>query len=84
MQSCSMADDKPLDIVENQLDIAIHIGELADSSYRALPIGKVTELFCATPQYIHQQGGSSFARRFIAISLDCNILAEHSRNHTNQ
>jgi len=50
-----MADDKPLDIVENKLDIAIHIGELADSSYRAIPLGKVTELFCATPQYINQQ-----------------------------
>lgn len=51
-----VADDKPLDLVENQLDVAIHIGELSDSSYRALPVGSLTEIFCATPFYINKQG----------------------------
>lgn len=54
-----IADDSTLDLVENQLDLAIHIGELADSSYRALPVGSVTELFCATPFYVNKQGDSS-------------------------
>jgi len=43
-------------LVENQLDIAIHIGELPDSGYRALPIGSLKELFCATPSYLNQHG----------------------------
>jgi len=51
-----IADDSTLDLVENQLDLAIHIGELTDSSYRALPVGAVTELFCATPFYLNKHG----------------------------
>lgn len=54
-----IADDTSLDLVENQLDLAIHIGELPDSSYRALPIGSLTELFCATPAYLNNNGDIS-------------------------
>ena len=46
--------DSSLDLVENNLDVAIHAGELPDSSYRALPIGKVTEIFCASPLYLNK------------------------------
>jgi DNA-binding transcriptional LysR family regulator len=46
--------DKTLDLVENNLDVAIHAGELANSSYRALPIGIITEIFCATPFYLNK------------------------------
>ncbi len=46
--------DSSLDLVENNLDVAIHAGELADSSYRALPIGTLTEIFCATPLYLNK------------------------------
>ena len=47
-----VADDATLDLVKYQLDVAIHVGELPDSSYRALPAGNLTEIFCATPNYI--------------------------------
>ena len=46
--------DTSLDLVENNLDVAIHAGELADSSYRALPVGTITEIFCATPLYLNR------------------------------
>jgi len=46
--------DSSLDLVENNLDVAIHAGELPDSSYRALPIGTLTEIFCATPLYLNK------------------------------
>jgi DNA-binding transcriptional LysR family regulator len=49
-----IVDDKPLDMIENNLDMAIHIGELPDSSNRALPVGMITEVFCATPLYLHR------------------------------
>ncbi|MGH1472111.1 MAG: LysR family transcriptional regulator [Cellvibrionaceae bacterium] len=54
-----IADDDTLDLVENQIDVAIHVGELPDSSYRALPIGSLTELFCATPFYVNKNGDIS-------------------------
>ncbi|MFQ3231981.1 MAG: DNA-binding transcriptional LysR family regulator [Reinekea sp.] len=49
-----VADDQALDLVTHNLDAAIHVGELADSSYRALPIGELNEWFCATPQYLNE------------------------------
>jgi DNA-binding transcriptional LysR family regulator len=42
------------ELVANKLDVAIHVGELPDSSYRALPVGKIVEVFCATPLYLNQ------------------------------
>jgi len=50
------ADDSPLDLVERQLDAAIHIGELPDSTNRALPVGNLTEIFCASPRYVSANG----------------------------
>ncbi len=49
-----IADDTTLDLVKHQLDVAIHVGKLPDSSYRALPAGKLTEIFCATPKYLEK------------------------------
>ena len=46
--------DSSLDLVDNNLDVAIHAGELPDSSYRALPIGTITEIFCASPLYLNK------------------------------
>lgn len=54
-----MADDTTLDLITNQIDVAIHIGELPDSGYRALPIGSLTELFCTTPLYLNKHGNIS-------------------------
>jgi len=44
--------DEVLDLIEHKLDVAIHIGDLPDSSYRAIPIGIKKEFFCATPLYL--------------------------------
>jgi DNA-binding transcriptional LysR family regulator len=46
--------DSSLDLVENNIDVAIHAGDLPDSSYRALPIGTITEIFCASPLYLNK------------------------------
>ena len=60
-----ISDDKPLDLVEHNLDIAIHIGELKDSGYRALPIGSLVEIFCATPLYLSKNGNISTTQELI-------------------
>lgn len=46
--------DSSVDLVEHNLDVAIRAGELSDSSYRALPIGTITEIFCASPLYLNK------------------------------
>ncbi len=48
--------DESLDLIKNNLDVAIFGGELKDSNYRALPIGTASEIFCATPSYVQKQG----------------------------
>ncbi|CAM3797601.1 Glycine cleavage system transcriptional activator [Vibrio aerogenes CECT 7868] len=44
------------DLIEHHLDAAIFGGNLKDCHYRALSIGKVTEIFCASPRYLKQHG----------------------------
>ncbi|MBU3006177.1 LysR family transcriptional regulator [Paraglaciecola arctica] len=45
-----------LDLIEHNLDAAIFGGHIKDSNYRALSIGKVSEIFCASRRYIKEQG----------------------------
>jgi DNA-binding transcriptional LysR family regulator len=65
--------DASMDLVTNNLDLAIHAGELPNSSYRALPVGTMTEVFCATPLYLNRAPEPKTAEdlcklRFIASS----------------
>lgn len=48
--------DERLDLINDKLDVSIFAGEMRDSNYRALPIGKTREIFCASPSYIQQFG----------------------------
>jgi len=48
--------DEAKDLIKNNLDASIYGGELKDSNYRALPIGTVSEIFCATPAYVQKYG----------------------------
>ncbi|MFT5759560.1 MAG: DNA-binding transcriptional LysR family regulator [Alteromonadaceae bacterium] len=46
--------DDALDLIENNLDLAIYSGDLKDSNYRALPLGIANEVFCASPRYLQR------------------------------
>ncbi len=48
--------DRVVNLLEEGLDVGIRIGELADSSMRALPVGKVRHIVCASPSYLKQYG----------------------------
>ena len=48
--------EKWQDLIEQNLDAAIFGGDLKEYDYRALSIGKVSEIFCATPRYLQQYG----------------------------
>jgi len=47
---------KWMDLIENNLDAAIFGGNIKDLDYRALSIGQVAEVLCASPRYIQQHG----------------------------
>lgn len=48
--------DRVVNLVEEGQDVAVRIGELADSSLRAIKVGEVRYLLCASPDYLKQQG----------------------------
>lgn len=48
--------DRVVNMLEEGVDVALRIGPLADSSYKALHVGSVRRLLCAAPGYIAQHG----------------------------
>jgi DNA-binding transcriptional LysR family regulator len=47
---------KWMDLIEHDLDAAIFGGKIKDLNYRALSVGKVSEVLCASARYLHQYG----------------------------
>jgi DNA-binding transcriptional LysR family regulator len=48
--------DRSVDLIEEGLDVAIRIGELADSSLVAVRVGSVRTILCASPGYLKAKG----------------------------
>ncbi len=48
--------DRMVNLIEEGIDVGIRIGELADSSIRALKVGEVRQVLVASPRYLEQQG----------------------------
>ncbi len=48
--------DRVVNLMEEGVDVALRIGELSDSSFKALRVGTVRRLLCASPGYIEQHG----------------------------
>lgn len=48
--------DRVVNMLEEGVDVAIRIAELPDSSYRALRIGSVRRVLCASPDYLAEHG----------------------------
>jgi DNA-binding transcriptional LysR family regulator len=48
--------DRPLNLIDDQLDMAIRVGELPDSSLVARRIGAIRAVVCASPAYLSRRG----------------------------
>lgn len=48
--------DRVVNMLEEGVDVAIRIGDLPDSSYRALRVGSVRRVLCASPDYLATHG----------------------------
>ena len=49
-------DDRHLDLVEQGIDVAVRIGDLADSSLKARRVGAVSTVLVASPNYVKANG----------------------------
>lgn len=48
--------DRVVNMLEEGVDVAVRIGELPDSAMRAIRVGTVRRVLCASPQYLQQHG----------------------------
>jgi len=48
--------DRPVNLLEEGLDVGVRIGELPDSSMRALRVGRVRHVLVAAPDYLQRNG----------------------------
>jgi DNA-binding transcriptional LysR family regulator len=48
--------DRVVNMMEEGVDVGVRIGELGDSSYRALRVGEVRRVVCAAPDYLACHG----------------------------
>jgi DNA-binding transcriptional LysR family regulator len=48
--------DRVVNLLEEGLDVGVRIGELPDSSMKALHVGYVRPVVCASPDYLQQHG----------------------------
>ena len=48
--------DRVVNLVEESVDVAVRIGHLPDSEYRAIPVGFVRRVVCGAPAYFDKHG----------------------------
>lgn len=48
--------DRVTNMMDEGIDVAVRIGELPDSSMRAIQVGSVRRIICASPAYLKQHG----------------------------
>ena len=48
--------DRIVNLLEEGLDVGVRIGELPDSTMRAIPVGYVRRVVCASPRYLKRHG----------------------------
>ena len=54
--------DRPVDLIEEGLDVAVRIGTLPDSTLIATRVGAVRQVVCASPVYLARMASRSDAR----------------------
>ncbi len=59
--------DRVVNMLDEGIDVALRVGELSDSSFKAIKVGTVRRVVCASPEYIEKYG----------LPLHPNDLSEH-------
>ena len=54
--------DRVVNLLEEGIDVGVRIGELPDSTMRAIPVGSVRRVICASPDYLAEHPGINEAR----------------------
>lgn len=72
--------DRVVNLLEEGIDVAVRIGELPDSSMRAIRVGEVRRVLCASPAYLARHGTPAspddLARHTIAAAVNVTSTVE--------
>ena len=66
--------DRVINVTEEGLDLAFHIGILQDSNLKVRAITECPRILCASPKYIAQNGNPTGGNDLIADKHDCLML----------
>ncbi len=47
-------DDKRLDLIERNIDLALTVGEMPDSEFKARRVGTLKDILCASPEFLER------------------------------
>ena len=61
--------DRIVNLLEEGLDVGVRIGELPDSTMRAIPVGYVRRVVCASPRYLELRGTPRHPRELAGHSV---------------
>jgi DNA-binding transcriptional LysR family regulator len=88
MEVSALFVDRVVNMLEEGVDVAIRIGELPDSSYRAVRVGSVKRLMIASPSYLAQHGTpqsiEELAQHQIVLARGLNPSPELKFSNNNQ
>ncbi len=51
-----LVDDAMIDLIDERIDIAVRVGQLADSNWIARPLCEIEMILCAAPAYVERYG----------------------------
>lgn len=66
--------DRNVDLTREGVDIAFHLGTLADSALRLTNIAKCERVLCAAPDYLSRRGTPRSGHDLVAEKHDCLLL----------
>lgn len=61
--------DRNVNLLEEGIDVGIRIGELPDSSMRALRVGSVRLVLCASPTYLQKHGLPQYPEELLSHTI---------------
>ncbi len=72
-----IVDDKRLDLIKNQIDLALTVGELPDSEFKVQRIGVLQDVLCASPALCERLGLGTPADLAPEVMQDLPYVAHH-------
>jgi DNA-binding transcriptional LysR family regulator len=77
-QVSAMFVDRVVNLIEEGLDVGVRIGDLPDSSMRALRVGSVRLVLCASPKYLERHGSPRAPQDLLRHGLIASIAGNNA------